>query len=195
MHAQRGQALVETLLLLPVALVMLFALLYFTRYGVLAERAESAVRYAALVSYEAPAQYSAADIYDAVAPNAPPAGACPANVVTDTVTVLDGTGTSGSAAAFWKPDHAATATCTVSTANFGGAAWAAYHYLTVTKHTVTASLDVPPYVVALLGSTGTVTSTLAYAHSDPPSTIVYCVANTAAAVAAGLNVTYTGGSC
>jgi Flp pilus assembly protein TadG len=195
MHAQRGQALVETMVFLPIALVMLFALLYFARFGVLEERAQSAVRHAALLSYEVPAQYSASDIYDAIAPNAPPVAACPANVVTDTVSILNGTGPSGSAQPFWKPDHPATATCTVSTANFGGASWAAYHYLTVTTHSVSGSLDVPPYVGSVLGLTGTVTAKLAYAHSDPPSTIVYCVGNVAAAVSAGLNVAYTGGSC
>jgi Flp pilus assembly protein TadG len=194
-HAQRGQALVETMVFLPVALVVLFAILYFARFGVLEERAQSAVRYAALMSYESPSEYSAAGIYATVAANAPLATTCLPSVVTDTVTALSGTGPSGSAQPFWKPDHPATAVCTVSTANFGGAVWAAYHYVTVTKHSVTASMDVPAYVTSVLGVTGTVTASLAYAHADPPSTIIYCVSNTADAVAAGLNVTYTGGSC
>jgi Flp pilus assembly protein TadG len=194
-HAQRGQALVETMMLLPVALVVLFAILYFARFGVLEERAQSAVRYGALMSYESASNYSASDIYNTVGSHPPPISVCSANVVPDTVTALNGTGPSGSAQPFWKPDHPATATCTVSTASFGGASWAAYHYLTITKHTVTASMDVPAYVTSVLGMTGNVTASLAYAHADPPSTIIYCVSNTAAAVAAGLNVSYTGGSC
>jgi Flp pilus assembly protein TadG len=195
MLAQRGQALVETILFLPVALVMLFALLYFARIGVLEERAQSAVRYAALMSYESPARYSAATIYDAVAANAPAVNACPASVVIDTTSILNGTGASGSARPFWRPDHPATATCGITMVNSGGASWAAYHYVTVSTHSVTGSLDVPPYVTSLFGVTGTVTASLAYAHADNPSTIIYCVANVASAVAAGLNVAYTGGSC
>jgi Flp pilus assembly protein TadG len=194
-HAQRGQALVETAVFLPVALVVMFAILYFARFGVLEERAQSAVRYAALMSYEGSSNYSAADIYNTVGSRPPPITACTANVVPDTVNALNGTGPSGSAQPFWKPDHPAVATCTVSTANFGGASWAAYHYLTITKHSVSASMDVPSYVTSVLGITGNVTASLAYAHADPPSTIISCVGNTAAAVAAGLNVSYTGGSC
>ena len=111
MHAQRGQAMLETILFLPVALVVLFAILYFARFGVLEERAQSAVRYAALMSYESKTDYGAANIYDAVAPNRPAPSACSATVVTDTVNALDGKGPSGSAQPFWKPDHPATATC------------------------------------------------------------------------------------
>ena len=195
MHAQRGQAMLETVLFLPVALVVLFAILYFARFGVLEERAQSAVRYAALMSYESKTDYGAANIYDAVAPGRPAPSACAASVVTDTVNALEGPGPAGSAQPFWKPDHPATATCVVSTASFGGPSWAAYHYVTITKHTVNASMDVPAYVTSVLGITGNVTASLAYVHSDPPSTIIYCVGNTAAAVAAGLNVSYTGGSC
>lgn len=195
MHAQRGNALFETVLFLPVALVVMFAVLYFARFGVLEERAQGAVRYGAAVSYESASKYSAADIYDAVALHAPAATACTAGVAADTVTVLGGTGPSGSARPFWQPDHAAAATCTGTTANLGGASWAAYNYIMVTKHSVSASIDVPAYITSVLGTTGNVSASLGYAHADPPSTIMYCLSGVASAVSAALNVSYTGGSC
>ncbi len=195
MHAQRGSALFETTLFLPIALVVLFAVLYFARFGVLEERAQTAVRYGALVSYESATKYSAADIYDAVASQAPPVTACDPSIVADTVKALDGTGPSGSAQPFWKPDHPATAGCTVTTVSFGGASWSSSHYITVTQNSVGALMDVPTYITSLLGVNGSVSASLGYAHAAPPSMIMYCVSDVATAVSAGLNVTYNGGNC
>jgi hypothetical protein len=195
MRVSRGQALLETMLFMPVALIVMFAILYFARFGVLEERAQAAVRYGALVSYESASKYSAADIYDAVAGNAPPATTCTASVATDMVKALDGTGPAGSAPAFWKPDQPATAGCTVTVLTFGGASWAAFHNIPVTRLTVSGSMNVPAYVTSVLGNTGTVSASLGYAHSDPPSMIMYCLSDVASAVSAALNVSYTGGSC
>lgn len=185
----------ETMLFLPVALLVLFGTLYFARFGVLDERAQTAMRYGALVSFESSAKYSAADIYATVAPNAAPATACPPSVTADMVNALSGTGPSGSAQPFWRPDRPATAACSVSTANFGGASWSSYHYVTVTHHSISASMDVPSYLTSLLGVSGNVSGSLGYAHTDPPSMIIYCVPNVASAVSTALNVSYTGSSC
>ncbi|HWT04691.1 MAG TPA: hypothetical protein VN224_02955, partial [Xanthomonadales bacterium] len=183
----------ETVLFLPVALIVMLAVLYFARFGVLEERAQGAVRYGAVVSYESTSKYSVTDIYDAVALHAPPA--CNSTVATDTVGVLGGTGPSGSAQPFWKSDHPASAACTVATANFAGPTWSASRYIMVSKHSVSASVDVPAYITSVLGPTGNVSASLGYAHADPPSMVMYCVSSVASAVAAGLNVSYTGGSC
>ena len=185
MHAQRGQAMLETAVFLPVALIVLFAILYFARYGVLEERAQSAVRYAAQISYESPSTYSAANIYAGIAANGVPAPSCASSVASDTVNVLQGVAAGSSG--FWKPDTTPVATCAVTTASFGGASWAAFHYFTVTQHTVTASLAVPSSIAAAIGSTGSVSASLGYLHTDPPSMIMYCVNGLGATVAAALN--------
>src|SRR5665213_2448459 len=110
-----------------------------------------------------------AALYFVVDDTSPPITTCDAAIATDALTVLNGTGTGGSARPFWKPDHAPVSTCAVSTMNFSGWWFSAYRYVTVTKHTVTAAMDVPSYISATLGVTGTVSASLGYAHSDPPS--------------------------
>jgi hypothetical protein len=191
---ERGQALFETAIFMPVALLVLFALLYLGRYGVLQERAQSAVRQGALVSYESPATYSAANIYATIAANGAPSGLCPSQVVSDTADVLNGV--PEAAQGFWKPDGSVNASCSVTTVGFGGASWAAFHIFTVTRSSVTGSVDVPSYVTSVLGAHGAVSASLGYLHTDPPGIIMYCIPSVGSAVAAALNATYTaGGSC
>jgi Flp pilus assembly protein TadG len=50
MRHQRGQALIETAFFLPVLLLAMMAIIYFSQYGVLQIRAAEAVRYASLVT-------------------------------------------------------------------------------------------------------------------------------------------------
>src|ERR1700681_1086721 len=49
-YAERGQALFETLIALPLMLVSLFAIIYFSRLGVVSERTQYAVRYGAEIA-------------------------------------------------------------------------------------------------------------------------------------------------
>lgn len=186
----------ETAIFLPVALLVMFAIIFFGRFGVLEERAQSAVRYGATVSYDPATHYRAADIYTALAANAAPSGMCPATVATDTKSVLNGGQSAGATQGFFKPDRAAAATCTVATAGFTSTATDAFRYVTVTSHTATGNLDVPPLLSGLSGVTGNVSASLGFAHTDAPATILYCTAHVGASVAAALNATYTAtGNC
>jgi hypothetical protein len=56
-HAQRGQALTETALVLPMFLLVLFGIEWSIQTGVIAERAQLAVRFSGLVSDQA-SQYT-----------------------------------------------------------------------------------------------------------------------------------------
>ena len=190
MHAERGQALVETAIFLPVALLLLFAVLYFARFGVLEERAQSAVRYGATVSYEGASPMGAAQMYAALSANAAPSGVCPTGVATDTVSALNGLQSGTQAQAFWKPDSAAASTCTSSTAGFTAPATDAYRYVTVSSHSVSGTLAVPGYVSAIIGPRG-VAASLGYVHTDSPAMIMYCTSHVGASVAAALGGTYT----
>ena len=78
-HGARGQALIETIVFLPVTMLVLFGIIYFGRLGVLSERAQSAVRYGTLVTYNAQI-YSAADIYNGLASSNGPAPTCPSTL-------------------------------------------------------------------------------------------------------------------
>jgi hypothetical protein len=87
-HAQRGQALVETALFLPLMLLLLFAIIYLSQAGVAQERGQVAVRYGSLVSpaknYSVEAMYQA---YGAGLPSPTPYSsptACPGTSASDT---------------------------------------------------------------------------------------------------------------
>jgi Flp pilus assembly protein TadG len=49
-HAQRGQAVVETVLFLPMFLLALFGVMWTAQAAVQYERTQSAVRYAGLIA-------------------------------------------------------------------------------------------------------------------------------------------------
>ena len=195
-HRARGQALVETVIFMPVALIVLFGIIFFSRYGVLAERAQSAVRYGALISYGKAPVYSAADIYAALAVGgATRTPACPANVQPDTVKALSEQNLAGATPApFWRPDSAVV-TCTESTVSFAGSAFAASRVVDVTSLTASATIAVPGYLTKWLGANAVATATLGYARSDAPGVIMYCTGS-GPAVAAALGASYGGGgSC
>lgn len=198
-HGQRGQALIETAIFLPVVLLILFGIVYFSRLGVISERTQSAVRYGTLVSYNSAQVYSGADIYNGLGVAAGPSSVCPATVATDTtLAITHGNAPAGSAtpAPFFRPDVAASAACTVTILSFTGPPFEAGHLFTVTRATAVAGISVPPYLSAFLGTTNNATASLGYMHSDPPSVILYCVGSLGSAVAAALGTPYGGGgSC
>jgi Flp pilus assembly protein TadG len=196
-HRQRGQALIETVIFLPVALIALFGIMYFSRYGVLSERAQSAVRYGTLVSYRAAPVYSARGIYDAIATGPVPPTACPASIGTDTKNALsEQNGAGPTPSPYWRPDSA-TATCTQSTVSFAGAPTAAFHIFTVTASTATATIAVPTALTGLLGANTSAVASFGYVRSDPPSVIMYCIPALGTSVAAALGgaVYGVGGAC
>lgn len=192
-HYARGQALVETVIFLPVALIALFGIIFFSRYGVLAERAQSAVRYGALISYGKAPRYSAADIYAGIAAGgATRTPACPANVQPDTVKAMSEQHLAGATPApYWRPDSAAV-TCTQTSLSFTGSAAAASRVVTVTNLTANATIAVPGYLTNLLGTNAVATASFGYARSDSPSVIMYCTGS-GPAVAAALGGSYGGG--
>ena len=63
--AQRGQAIVETALFMPIMLLLILSIVYLSQAGVAQERGQAAVRYGSLVSpvqnYSLPAVYAAYD--------------------------------------------------------------------------------------------------------------------------------------
>jgi hypothetical protein len=196
MHAQRGQALVETAIFLPIALVLMFAVLYFARFGVLEERAQSAVRYGATVSYDGSATYSAAQLYSTIAANAAPSGLCPVAVATDTVSTFNGSRSGTAAQGFWKTDSVPAATCTVTTTGFAASATDAFRYLSITNHKLTGTLTLPAYLNGMLNANGAVSASLGYVHTASPALIMYCTSHVGASVTAALGGTYTAkGNC
>jgi len=62
LHAQRGQTLVEFALFMPLLLLAMLALIFFSRLGVLSERSQSAVRYGEMVSFKIGQPYTVATV-------------------------------------------------------------------------------------------------------------------------------------
>jgi len=174
----------------------MFAVLYFARFGVLEERAQSAVRYGATVSYDGSAVYSASQIYATIAANAAPTGLCPAAVVTDTLSTLTGSRSGSQAQGFWRTDTVPASTCSVTTAGFSATATDAYRYFSVTNHRVTGTVTLPAYLAGLVNANGNISASLGYVHTASPALIMYCTKHVGASVTAALGGTYTAtGSC
>ncbi len=192
--ARRGQALVETALFLPLMLTALFAIIYFGRYGVLGERAQSAIRYGSMISYAQGGVYSAANIYDAMSNGSQAPLPCTSNVASDTAAALTQAvpNTGPTAQPYWQPDGAPSqASCTISGVGFGGPDYMAFHYFTVTRQSLTAGVSVPTILQGLLGSTGIVQAQTGFVHSDPPGMIMYCSYEVGLRSAAALGINYS----
>ncbi len=86
-HRARGQALIESIIFIPMMLMLMFSIIYLSQVGVAQERAQTAVRYGTLVSaesgYSIEAMYAA---YKAGEPSPTPytnPTSCPGTVSTD----------------------------------------------------------------------------------------------------------------
>jgi hypothetical protein len=108
MQAQRGQAIAETVVFLPLFLLALFGMIWMVQVAVQYERVESAVRYAGLISqqvnpYE---DYSLYSLYTQLNAPAMPTMTC-ASPSTDTLTDAAPTYTSSqtltASPPFWSP--------------------------------------------------------------------------------------------
>jgi Flp pilus assembly protein TadG len=123
MTRSRGQAIIETALFLPLALLTLFAVIWASQYAVMSERVQSAVRYSGLVSNQLNpyTQYSFYVLYNslgAMSSNSPiPVQTCN-NPTTDALT-NSGSYPGPSSAPFWLATPAApTVSCSSAPAVF-----------------------------------------------------------------------------
>ena len=174
-HGARGQTIIETLIALPVMLVVLFAIVYVARIGVVNERAQLALRYGGIAGFDAQSgAYSAADIYSNLTPTANPSP-CPGPALGAFNNSAPFPGPTS--APFWQPDknEAASGTCQAQFFGLGGAQFLASHYFTATAVSVSAGIDVPQYIRAALGETSqTTNSSGTFVHAAFPGAILYC---------------------
>jgi hypothetical protein len=161
----RGQALMETAIFLPIALLTLFAVIWAAQYGVMSERVQSAVRYSGLVSNELnPYQeYSFYVLYNslgAASSNAPiPAQTCNAPN-TGSLDAGGSNATTGSpfpgqtSGPFWEATAApATTTCLNTNslvAKFNGGGMNQVALALSNTPIVRTSMLVPPYLMSAM---------------------------------------------
>ncbi|MGZ3505495.1 MAG: TadE/TadG family type IV pilus assembly protein [Vulcanimicrobiaceae bacterium] len=183
MQLMRGQTLVETLLVMPIMLFVIFATLYIAHYGIVNERTQIGLRYAgveAFVQGQTDA-YTAADIYSNLSGGTQPVPCptAPPGVYTNSAPYPG-----PSSPPLWSPDapvdgagDTMTSSCSPTFTDLGGASFLAARFISATQITSNAGVSIPAYLQPLLGRIFTQTNAAtAFAHSAYPGIILYCVA-------------------
>lgn len=169
-RASRGQTLVEFVVAMPIVLLGLFAIIYFSQYGVVSERAELALRYGGVAEFnDGGNAYGAANIYYYESGGLP---VCP----TPPVSIVSGTGPfpGPTSAPFWQP-NSSSSSCTPGAMGFGGSQFIASHFWATTQVNVSAGVNVPAYLKPALGaSAGDASTTLTFIHAAYPGIIMWC---------------------
>jgi hypothetical protein len=207
MHARRGQTLLETALFLPMLLLAMFAIIYFSQYGVLQERSAAGARFASLISNAADTSgFSLQELYhelhressNQIDPLFPPdslscaatAASDGANALTQAQTMPDGS-TGPTAPPYFQPDPAPTqqtgcAGQSISlTSNAANSA--NWHFIAQLTH-VEADKSAPGFIKQYLPSvtSGDIHSAMVEMRAASPDDIAYCSPGFAAALAGGL---------
>lgn len=187
--------MLETAIALPVILIALFGIVYVSRFGVVDERTQLALRYGGIASFNSDASiYSASNIYANLNDSSLPQP-CPTPEIAmyGNAAPLPGP----TFAPFWQPDAVSTTQpCTPAVFGFGGAQFLASHYAAATTLSVGASVEVPGYLQSVLGTSQSVTTSASFVHGAFPGMILYCSTEVnarvyAAVTAEGTSVTAT----
>lgn len=153
-HAQRGQAVIETVVFLPMFLLALFGIIWAVQAAVQYERTESAVRYSGLISqYINPyTDYSLYSMYNQLGSSTLPAVSC-GTILTTPLSDGTPTYTSVSGTTFFSPT-----TSSSSCLSSGFVGWPSGTGLTQdvilsqVKPSVTSNLSVPTQLRSTLGT-------------------------------------------
>lgn len=174
LESLRGQTLIETLLIMPVAIFAIFALIYIAHFGVVNERTFLSMRYAGIAAFTQGQNqaYTAADIYSNLAGGqqpvpcpTPPAGAF------DNTAPYPGPSTPP----LFRPDALSIPACTTTFTDLGGASFLAARFISSTSIGVNASVNVPAYLQPLIGAVTNTHAVGSFVHSAYPGIILFCV--------------------
>lgn len=176
LNASRGQAMLETAMVLPIVIALLFAIIYFANLGVVNQRVQIAIRYGGLIGFANGAGlFSSANIYTAgVNPGGNDCPTPPPGVLTNTAPFPG-----PASAPFFNPSTSvgatSGATCNTSAIDFkGGASFLAAGFVANANESMTASSDVPSYLQNLFTAFGTVTQSEKWTHPAWPAVILAC---------------------
>jgi hypothetical protein len=160
-HSERGQALIETVVFLPLFLFVLYGLIWAVKAAVQYERTENAIRYAGLVSqhrdpYE---DYSLYAMYKQIGSQVMPTQAC--IITTEDLSIAsaplsDGapTYTPPASTSFWSPAITPTPSCAFAgiIGAAGGGTPAQDVLLSLQEPGISSSVAVPSLLAGKLGS-------------------------------------------
>lgn len=178
---QRGQALTETIIMLPVGIFCVFAILYLGHAGIMAERSQAAIRYAGFTGFygQSDQAYTAADIYANLQGGTQPlpCPTAPPGAFNDTAPYPG-----PASPTLWGPDWQISSNCQTITQNIGGAEFLASRDIAATVVNVQTGINVPPFLQPLIGSNTVMFAQTAFAHPQYPGVIMYCNSDTYSAV-------------
>lgn len=186
-HARRGQALIETVIFLPIMLLLLFSIIYLSQAGVAQERGQVAVRYGSMVS---PVQdYSVEAMYRAYAAGLPsPAPytnptACPGTSISDTQAAVNQAQALPSSAPtsypttqpFWRvPSPSAGCTMGEREVSQGAYPGLTVGFVETLTDTLTANTVVPSYLTRAIPNAVAVNAKMIVYLPLTVSDLLYC---------------------
>lgn len=169
--AERGQALVETAIFIPIFLVLLYAILYFGQIGVKQVRVQTAIRYGVNTlpgsTIRIEQMYTAYKAFSAGTSNVPAPGLtpfpCPTSAATQTQLAFNQAQTlptsAPSAQPYWQMS-APTITCTITflpVSNVPDMYNTAMGFVNATSNKITGSVSAANYAVNFLPTNYTIT--------------------------------------
>jgi len=206
-HAQRGQTLLETALFLPLLLLSLFGIIYFSQYGVLQERSLTGARFASLIDNSSNVKgFTLEQLYHELhreGNNASDPGlpaevvSCDANAANDGANTLiqaqalPGGGVGATAPPYFQPDAGTSSEtgCGAQSISLSSSAPDNANWYFVAQFThVEADKSAPRWIQTFLPNvqTGHVKGGMLNLRAASPDNIVYCSPGFALAIADGL---------
>ena len=189
-NAQRGTAMIESAIFLPLFLLVMFGIIWAVQSSVQSERVQIAVRYGGFVSNEA-APYVGYSLYGLYLAAASPSVNTSCTAPTTDALTNSGTFPGPTAAPFWSPISGQTvASCTKGTAVLSGGGLSNSLLFLSTQSTITTQVQVPTPLQPTLNTAKQQLSANENFFDTPDlGTLMKCYATLDSAVSQSLNDT------
>jgi hypothetical protein len=161
-HTERGQAIIETVIFLPIFLLALFGMLWAVKIAVQSERVQNAIRYTWSISQRTNpyGSFSFYSMYSQLAVTAVPSVTCKKPLV-DPLSDAQPTYTATASTPFFSPLVTPTPNClnTGYMFYYGNSGTAQDVLVSVQEPTITSTVAVPTTLTSTIGSSSSTAST------------------------------------
>lgn len=182
-HAQRGQAIAETIVFLPMFLLSLFGIIWAVQVAVQYERVESAVRYAGIVSQHVNpyTDYSLYSLYTQVGSASMPTITCVAPLTTplsDAAPTYISAYLNTTSNPFWQP-YSAVPTCPSASVTGipAGHDFNVDAMFIVEQPGITSTISAPSFLKPVLGTLTSATAQAYFIRQPGVNVIIACYAS------------------